>query len=172
MDAAKTIPGPDAPGAPVAPAGPVCPAGPCGPVAPVGPCGPAAPVGPMIDQLIPVSPATQREVEATMRTAPVVEFTQAETFVDTGAAMATVPTRNEDTSTTSDLRADIETSREILGKLRSFMQDVHINILMLKFSSRRLGNAHACCALRSSANIAGGCRQGVCPPQKDCECAV
>jgi hypothetical protein len=76
---------------------------------------------------MPDSPATQREVEATMRTAPVVELTQAETFVDTGAAMAAVPTRNEDTSTTSDLRADIETSGEIIRKLRSFIQDVPRN---------------------------------------------
>jgi hypothetical protein len=53
---------------------------------------------------------TQKEVEATMRTAPVELLTQAETFVETGAAMAAAPTRNEDTSTASDLRADIETS--------------------------------------------------------------
>jgi hypothetical protein len=41
---------------------------------------------------MPTSPATQREVEATMRTAPVVVLTQAETFDDTGAAMAAAAT--------------------------------------------------------------------------------
>jgi hypothetical protein len=66
---------------------------------------------------MPVSPATQREVEATIRTAPVVELTQAETFVDTGAASAADPTRNEDMNTASDLRADIEASRKFLEKL-------------------------------------------------------
>jgi hypothetical protein len=68
-------------------------------------------------QAIPVSPATQREVEATMRTTPVVELTQAETFVETGAAMAADPTRNVDTSIASELRANIETSGENSGKL-------------------------------------------------------
>jgi hypothetical protein len=36
-------------------------------------------------------------------------------FVDTGAAIATVPTRNEDTSTASDLREYMETSGENIG---------------------------------------------------------
>jgi hypothetical protein len=59
---------------------------------------------------MPVSPATQREVEATMRTAPVVELTQAEIFVDTGAAMAAVPTRSEEMSNARRLREDKEAS--------------------------------------------------------------
>jgi hypothetical protein len=42
-----------------------------------------------------------------MRTAPVELLTQAETFVDTGAAMAAVPTRRENTQIARALRADI-----------------------------------------------------------------
>jgi beta-glucosidase len=72
---------------------------------------------------MPVSPAIQREIELTMRTAPVELLTQAEIFVDTGAAIAAVPTRNEDTSTASDLQVDIGTSGRFLGKLRALMQD-------------------------------------------------
>jgi hypothetical protein len=68
---------------------------------------------------MPVSPATQREVEATMRTAPFVELTQAVIFVEAGAAMAADPTTNEETSTASDLRADIGTSGEISGETPS-----------------------------------------------------
>jgi hypothetical protein len=39
---------------------------------------------------MPVSPATQREVEETMRTAPVELFTQAAMLVDAGTAHAAV----------------------------------------------------------------------------------
>jgi hypothetical protein len=57
-----------------------------------------------------------------MRTAPVVELTQAEIFVEAGAAMAAAPARNEYISTASDLRVNIETSGENSGKLPAFMQ--------------------------------------------------
>jgi hypothetical protein len=59
---------------------------------------------------MPVSPGTQRKVEATIRTAPVELLTQAEIFVDTGAAMAAVPTRSETARTPKYLSEDIETS--------------------------------------------------------------
>jgi hypothetical protein len=61
---------------------------------------------------MPVSPATQREVEATMRTAPVVDLTQAETFVDAGAANAAVAARSAETRTPKCLREDMKTSCE------------------------------------------------------------
>jgi hypothetical protein len=57
---------------------------------------------------MPTSPATQRKVVATIRTAPVDELTQAEIFIDTGAAMAAVPTRSEAARTPEYLREDIE----------------------------------------------------------------
>jgi hypothetical protein len=56
---------------------------------------------------MPVSPETQRAVELTIRTAPVVTLTQALTVVDTGAAMATVPTRTKDTNAVRVLREDM-----------------------------------------------------------------
>jgi hypothetical protein len=62
----------------------------------------------MSAQLMPVSPTAHCEVEETMRTAPVVELVQTETFVDTGAAMAAVPTKKRDTSAARDLQADIQ----------------------------------------------------------------
>jgi hypothetical protein len=59
----------------------------------------------------------QSEVEATMRTMPVVELTQAETFVDTGAAIAGAIHRDRDTSPAKDLRVDMSDLRgEFLGK--------------------------------------------------------
>jgi hypothetical protein len=59
-----------------------------------------------------VSPATQREVEATMRTVPFQLLTQAAIEVGAGAAMAAVPTRNEAARTPKYLSEDIETSRD------------------------------------------------------------
>jgi hypothetical protein len=64
-------------------------------------------VGPTSAQLIPVSPVTQSETDATIRTAPVVELTQALTFVDAGAAIAAAPTKSENTQIARALRADI-----------------------------------------------------------------
>jgi hypothetical protein len=61
---------------------------------------------------MPVSPAIQRLVEVTMRTAPVDVLTHAEIFVETGPAMAAVPARNTETRTPKCLREEIETSYE------------------------------------------------------------
>jgi hypothetical protein len=54
-----------------------------------------------------------------MRTAPVELLTQAEIFVDTGAAIAEVPARSAETRTPKCLREDMETSGELsrAGKL-------------------------------------------------------
>jgi hypothetical protein len=59
---------------------------------------------------MPVSPATQRESELTMRTAPVVVLTHAAIAVDAGAAMAAEPAISERPSAVTHLREDIETS--------------------------------------------------------------
>jgi hypothetical protein len=63
---------------------------------------------------MPVSPATQSEVDATMRTAPVVVLTQAETMLDMGAAIAAVPAKSKAADNTRNLREDIGTSGERL----------------------------------------------------------
>jgi hypothetical protein len=102
---------PVAPAGPTGPAAPVAPAGPTGPAPPVAPAGPIGPAGPTSAQVMPVSPATHREVLLTMRTTPVVELTQALTCVDRGAAKAAVPKRSEQKSAPRDLSEDIETSR-------------------------------------------------------------
>jgi hypothetical protein len=68
------------------------------------------PVGPTSAQLMPTSPATQREVKATIRTAPVELLTQAEIFVDTGAAMAAVLAISDAARIPKYLSEDIETS--------------------------------------------------------------
>jgi hypothetical protein len=49
----------------------------------------------------------QRDVEMTIRTAPVDELTQAEIIDETGAAIAAVPTKSENTAIANDLREDI-----------------------------------------------------------------
>jgi hypothetical protein len=61
---------------------------------------------------MPVSPATQSEVDVTMRTAPVVVLTQAETLLDVGAAMAAVPAKSKAADNTRNFREDIGTSGE------------------------------------------------------------
>jgi hypothetical protein len=59
---------------------------------------------------VPISPATQSEVEATIRTAPVVELMQAEMLVETGAAMTAALAKSEAARTPTFLSKDIETS--------------------------------------------------------------
>jgi hypothetical protein len=77
---------------------------------------------------MPVSPATQRDVEATIRTAPVALLTQAATVVDTGAAIAAVPTRSEDRTTVRDLRDFIiDLLGESWGELPAFIYGVNGN---------------------------------------------
>jgi hypothetical protein len=63
---------------------------------------------------MPVSPGTQAAVEPTMRTAPVVELTQAAIMLDVGAAMAAVPAKSKAADNTRYFREDIGTSREKL----------------------------------------------------------
>jgi hypothetical protein len=60
---------------------------------------------------MPVSPGTtQKEVDATIRTAPVELLTQAEIFVDAGAARTGATASSEAARTPRHLREDIETS--------------------------------------------------------------
>jgi hypothetical protein len=63
---------------------------------------------------MPISPATQREIEATMRTAPVDELTQAETFEDTGAATAAVAKESKQEKTPRRLRENMDTSLQVV----------------------------------------------------------
>jgi hypothetical protein len=49
-----------------------------------------------------------------MRTAPVVELTQAETFVDTGAAIAADATKSKQERTPRRLREYMDTSRQVM----------------------------------------------------------
>lgn len=86
---------PCGPAGPVAPVAPCGPAGPCGPVAPLAP---TAPTGPTTAQVALVSPATQLEIELTMRTSPVVGLIHAETELETGEAIAAIPARSEKTT--------------------------------------------------------------------------
>jgi hypothetical protein len=67
-------------------------------------------VGPTTAQVVPISPATQSEVELTMRTAPVVVLTQAEIMVETGAAIAAVLANKLKPNTPRYLAENIETS--------------------------------------------------------------
>jgi hypothetical protein len=60
---------------------------------------------------VPISPGTQKEVEATIRTAPVELLTQAKIFDDTGPAMAAVLARSVTARTPTYLSEDIESSR-------------------------------------------------------------
>jgi hypothetical protein len=66
---------------------------------------------------MPISPATQREVEATMRTAPVVELTQAETFEDTGAATAGAAANSKQEITPRGLREYMDSSIRVVLQL-------------------------------------------------------
>jgi hypothetical protein len=71
---------------------------------------------------MPVSLAVQREVEVTMRTAPVVLLTQAAIVLVTGAAIAAVPMKSEDTTTVRDFQAFmIDLLGAFLGKLPAFV---------------------------------------------------
>jgi hypothetical protein len=51
-------------------------------------------------------------VDETMRTAPVVELTQPEILVETGAARAADPIKRETAKTLRVLRSNMETSKE------------------------------------------------------------
>jgi hypothetical protein len=59
---------------------------------------------------VPISPATQEDIEATIRTAPVELLTQAEIFDDTGPAMAGVLARSKKARMPTGLSEDIESS--------------------------------------------------------------
>jgi uncharacterized NAD-dependent epimerase/dehydratase family protein len=63
---------------------------------------------------MPISPATQSAVEVTMRTAPVLELTQAETFEETGAATAAVAIDSKQEKTPIRLREYMDTSLQVM----------------------------------------------------------